>query len=293
MNNSFDSSLNGFDYKTIEAIAKYILDRTKHRPKLGIICGSGLGGIAEQLDKSDVFPYESIPNFPKSTVVGHSGCLVIGNLKGMPTVCMKGRFHNYEGYPLWLCAMPVRVMKLLGINTLIVTNAAGAINPSFNVGDLMIIKDHINIPGFAGNNPLRGKNEDQWGTRFPAINRAYNPELIKMVKGCVADLKLTSFVREGVYCMLGGPSFETVAEIRALHVMGADAVGMSTVHEVIYARHCNIKVIGISLITNKCVSDWDSKEEANHEENIAVGKKRAKDMESLVQHVAEKLNTGA
>ena len=224
-----------------------------------------------------------------SLVAGHSGALVFGMLSGVPTVCMKGRFHAYEGYPLWKCSMPVRVMKLLGVETLMVTNAAGGVNADFQVGDVMIIKDHINIPGFAGNNPLKGANDERWGPRFPPMNKAYDSDLRKLVKRCAADLGMSSFIREGVYCMFGGPCYETVAEIRMIRVLGGDAVGMSTVHEVIVAQHCGLKVIGLSLITNRCVADWDSKEEANHAEVVEVGKLRAKDLENLVSRIVETL----
>ncbi|RWS24202.1 Purine nucleoside phosphorylase-like protein [Leptotrombidium deliense] len=277
-----------YEYEKVEEISNYLLERTKHRPKLGIICGSGLGGLADRLDEKDVFAYETIPHFPVSTVVGHSGCLVFGSIKGVSAVCMKGRFHPYEGYAAWKCAMPVRVMKLLGVNTLIVTNAAGGINATFGVGDIMVIRDHINFPGLSGTNPLVGPNDERWGSRFPPLNKAYDPQLIKLVESCAAELGLSDIMREGVYCMVGGPSYETVAEIRALHILGADAVGMSTVNEVIFAHHCHMRVIGLSLITNKCVMTWDSKDEANHEEVLQTGKSRAKDLENLVSLIVER-----
>lgn len=223
-------------------------------------------------------------------MAGHVGALVFGKLEGVPTVCMKGRFHAYEGYPLWKCSLPVRVMKLMGIKILIVTNAAGGINPGFNVGDLMIIKDHINIPGFAGNNPLNGPNDERWGPRFPPMNKAYDVELRKTFKAVAADLKMTSFLREGVYSMFGGPCYETAAEVRFIRKgLGADAVGMSTVHEVITATHCGIKVFGLSLITNKCVAEDDSKDEVDHCEVVTVANKRATDLEKLISHFVQKL----
>lgn len=222
------------------------------------------------------------------SVVGHTGALVFGTLSGVPTVCMKGRFHAYEGYKLAKCAMPIRVFKLLGVQVVIVTNAAGGVNSSYNVGDVMIIKDHINIPGFAGRNPLKGPNDERWGPRFPPMNKAYDVSLRKLVRKCAGDLHL-DFVQEGVYCMFGGPCYETVAEIRMIRTLGGDAVGMSTVHEAIVAQHCGLKVIGLSLITNCCVADWDSTEEANHAEVVEVGRKRAKDLENLVSRIAETL----
>lgn len=202
---------------------------------------------------------------------------------------MKGRFHPYEGYSLATCAMPVRVMKLLGVQILIVTNAAGGANGSYRVGDVMIIKDHINLPAFAGNNPLKGPNDERWGPRFPPMNKAYDAKLRKLARKCASEQGMDAFTREGVYLMFGGPCYETVAEIKLVRALGGDAVGMSTIPEVIVAHHCGLKIIGLSLITNCCVADWDSTEEANHLEVIEVGKHRAKDLEQLVAKIAAAL----
>lgn len=264
--------------------------RVKICPKLGIIAGSGLGGLADRLEHKHEIPYASIPNFPTSTVAGHAGSLVFGHLEGVPTVCMKGRFHAYEGYPLWKCALPVRVMKLLGVKMLIVTNAAGGINAGYKPGDIMVIKDHLNIPGFAGSNPLKGPNDERWGPRFPPMNRAYDSQLRKVFKDVSRELKLDEYLKEGVYCMFGGPCYETVAEVKFIrHSVGGDAVGMSTIHEVITAVHCGIKVLGISLITNACIADEHSTAVANHEEVVEVGKQRAADMERLVSRFVHKV----
>ena len=178
--------------------------------------------------------------------------------------------------------MPVRVMKLLGIKILLVTNAAGGCNPDYKVGDIMIIKDHVNIPGFAGNNPLKGSNDKRWGIRFPAMNRAYDSVLRALVKDVAKSLSMDSFIREGVYCMFGGPCYETVAEIKLIRLIGGDAVGMSTIHEVITAVHCGLRVMGLSLITNECVADEHSTKVANHEEVMAVADARKPDLEKLV-----------
>lgn len=203
---------------------------------------------------------------------------------------MKGRFHPFEGYPLSKCAMPVRVMKLLGIKVIIITNAAGGVNPNFSTGDIMLIKDHVNIPGFAGNNPLTGPNDERWGPRFPPMNKAYDADLRKKMKGVANELKMSSFLREGVYCMFGGPCYETVAEIKFIRdSIRADVVGMSTVHEVITAAHCGIRVLGMSLVTNCCIADENSTAEANHEEVLAVGRKRAADMENLVARFVQQV----
>lgn len=221
-----------FDSITFESVtetANYLLERTKYRPKIGIICGSGLGHLAEILTDADSFPYEEIPNFPVSTVDGHAGRMVFGYLNGIQVMCMQGRFHFYEGYPLNLCAMPVRVMKTCGITNLIATNAAGGLNAEYNVGDIMIIKDHVNIMGFAGNSPLQGPNDQRFGPRFPPMNRAYDPELIKIAEQLSVEMGLDDVTRTGVYTCLGGPNYETVAELKMWHLLGVDAIGMSTV----------------------------------------------------------------
>ncbi|XP_022124724.2 purine nucleoside phosphorylase isoform X2 [Pieris rapae] len=263
-----------YSYEMLEEIANFLLTKTKIRPIIGIICGSGMGSLADTITDAERIPYEQIPNFPTSTVEGHHGQLVFGRLGDVPVVAMQGRFHYYEGYPLWKCCLPIRVMKLLGVKTLMATNAAGGLNPSYKIGDLMIVNDHINLMGFAGNNPLQGPNDERFGPRFPPMNKAYNYEYRKIAKRVAKELKLDNIIREGVYTCLGGPNFETVAELRMLKMVGVDAVGMSTVHEVITARHCDMKVFGLSLITNECITNYDVEAEANHEEVLDVGKMR-------------------
>lgn len=271
-----------YTFETLQESAQYLLDRIKIRPKIGIICGSGMGSyeqnelcpglMAESLVDKQCFPYEEIPHFPLSTVKGHTGQMVFGYLQGIPVMCMQGRFHYYEGYPLWKCAMPVRVMKLVGVTHLIATNAAGGLNPTYNVGDIMIVKDHVNMMGFAGNNPLQGPNDDRFGPRFPPMNKAYNSTLIEIGNQVAEEMGISNTVHKGVYTCLGGPNFETVAELKMLRMIGVDAVGMSTVHEVITARHCDLTVFAFSLITNQCVIDYEDHGEANHEEVMDVGK---------------------
>ncbi|XP_047503380.1 purine nucleoside phosphorylase isoform X1 [Pieris napi] len=269
-----------YSYEMLEEIANFLLTKTKIRPIIGIICGSGMGSywkdgsLADTIVDAERIPYEEIPNFPTSTVEGHHGQLVFGRLGEVPVVAMQGRFHYYEGYPLWKCCLPIRVMKLLGVKTLMATNAAGGLNPSYKIGDLMIVNDHINLMGFAGNNPLQGPNDERFGPRFPPMNKAYNYEYRKIAKKVAKELNLDNIIREGVYTCLGGPNFETVAELRMLKMVGVDAVGMSTVHEVITARHCDMKVFGLSLITNECITNYDVEAEANHEEVLDVGKMR-------------------
>ena len=215
-------------------------------PSIGLILGSGLGFIADHFEDATVIPYTELPHFPRSTIVGHEGSLVIGRFEGKLCVCMKGRVHYYEGYEMRTLAFPIYVMRALGIKTLLVTNAAGGVNPTFKVGDLMLIEDHLN---FLGDNPLRGPNLDAFGPRFPDMTFAYADD-IRAIWREVASAQGVS-LREGVYAAMLGPSYETPAEIRMLHRLGADAVGMSTVPEVIVAAHSSIKVTALSVITNQ------------------------------------------
>ncbi|WP_107727602.1 purine-nucleoside phosphorylase [Desmospora activa] len=225
--------------------AAYIGKRSGHRPVIGLVLGSGLGVLAEEIRHADVIPYEEIPHFPVSTVQGHAGQLVLGELEGQTVVAMQGRFHYYEGYGLDQVTFPIRVMKDLGVDRLIVTNAAGGINLDFGAGDLMLIQDHINL---MFNNPLFGPNAPEWGVRFPDMSDAYDPSYRQLARRVAEDQNVS--LREGVYVGLTGPTYETPAEIRMLRKLGGDAVGMSTVPEVIAARHAGIRVLGISCISN-------------------------------------------
>ncbi len=237
-------------YDKIQDTASFIAQRTKTRPRVGIILGSGLGGLTAILDKETEIPYKDIPHFPVSTVQGHGGSLLFGTIAGVDVVLMAGRFHYYEGYSMEQVTFPVRVMKALGAETLILSNAAGGTNPGFAIGDLMIIKDHINL---CPEHPLRGPNDERLGTRFPDMSKAYDPELIELAKQTAAENNIT--VRTGVYTGLQGPTFETPAEYKWLHIIGGDAVGMSTVAEVIVARHGGMRVFAISVITDLGVTD--------------------------------------
>jgi purine-nucleoside phosphorylase len=192
-----------FTYEAIHEIASYLLSKTKFRPKIGIICGTGLGHLAENLAQADSFPYEEIPNFPVSTVQGHAGKMIFGLLNGVEVMCMQGRFHYYEGYALAKCSMPVRVMKLIGCTHLVTTNAAGGLNGDYNVGDIMIVKDHINIMGFAGNSPLQGPNDPRFGPRFPPMSRAYDPEYIRVAQDLAKEMGIGHETHTGVYICLG------------------------------------------------------------------------------------------
>jgi len=277
-------------HNAISQCSNYILGKTNYRPKIGIICGSGLGGLAEIVKNPDIFPYEEIPGFPRSTVAGHVGRLLIGELSGTCVLIMQGRFHSYEGYPLWKTAMPVRVMKLIGVEHLLVTNAGGGLNNMFTVGDIMVLKDHINLPGFACQHPLRGPNDDSFGPRFFPTNDLYNKRYRDMAREVARALDLTGIVREGVYTMVGGPNYETVAELKMLREMGVDSVGMSTVPETIVAHHCGMKVFACSLITNMCVVEYNTGIDTNHEEVIEWGKKRANDMKTFIAKMVEEIH---
>jgi len=274
--------VNPYTYDIVKESADFILNHTKHRPKIGIICGSGLGGLANLLENADKFPYANIPHFPTSTVVGHTGQMVVGELGSVPVICMQGRFHLYEGYAMSKVTMPIRVFKLMGIEVIIVTNAAGGLHPSYKVGDIMFLKDHLNFAGWAGDSALRGPNDERFGPRFPPLNTAYDGKLRLLAKQVANELGMADYVHEGVYAMMGGPSYETVAELRALRMLGADAVGMSTIPEVILARHCGIRCFSFSLITNECITEFDAEEEASHEEVVETASRREADLNRFI-----------
>jgi purine-nucleoside phosphorylase len=255
--------------KIDEAVA-YIRSRSAREWRVFIVLGSGLGPLAEEVEDPVYIPYDEIPHFAQSTVPGHSGRFVIGNLHGAPVACMQGRVHFYEGHPMWQVTLPVRVAATLGARTMIVTNAAGGINHNFDVADLMLITDHINFLGIVGNNPLMGPNLDRFGPRFPEMTTAYDAALAALARTVAATQGLV--LREGVYCGLSGPTFETPAEIRMLRVIGADAVGMSTVNEVAVARHSGMRVLGFSAITNVARLSVDEGEPPSHEEVMTASK---------------------
>lgn len=225
--------------------AAYLANRIRRQPKIAIILGSGLGSLADQIEDQIVVPYVEIPHFVRSTAIGHKGNFICGRLGGKEVLAMQGRFHYYEGYTMQQVTFPVRVMKLLGVQHLLVSNAAGGINPSFKLGDLMIIRDHINMLP----NPLIGPNNADFGTRFPDMTRAYDREWIQRMEEVASDLAIP--VKKGVYVGLTGPSFETPAEYAFYGKVGGDAIGMSTVPEVIVARHAGMRVFGMSVITNE------------------------------------------
>ena len=251
--------------QVMEAVATIQL-RTSLKPSVGVILGSGLGDLVTELRHTVALPYAEIPYFARSTVVGHAGRLLIGTLEDVPVVVMQGRFHLYEGYSLPVLTLPVRVMHHLGAHTLIVTNAAGGVNPSYRPGDFMLLRDHINMPGLAGANPLVGANDERLGDRFPPLAHAYDAELRVLARSVAASWPEIT-LHEGVYTMVGGPNYETSAELKFLRTIGTDAVGMSTVPEVIVARHMRMRVLGLSLITNSATGDETV--EVNHAEVLA------------------------
>jgi len=269
----------------IDRIADFIRSRSSKQPKVGIILGSGLGALAKSVEFSTTIPYNEIPEWPVSTVIGHQGQLVFGKLEDKDVVVMQGRVHYYEGYSIAQVALPVRVLQRLGIEILFVTNAAGAVNPDFIPGDLMLITDHINMIGMAGLNPLRGPNLNELGVRFPDMSQAYDPAIMAMARKVAGEEKMK--LQEGVYISLAGPSFETPADLRFLRIIGVDAVGMSTVPEVIAARHGGTRVLGISGISNK--ANLDGAIITSHEEVLEAGQILAPKLTTLIRGVLRRL----
>jgi purine-nucleoside phosphorylase len=271
--------------KTIEQAENAIRARIGIQPEVGMILGSGLGDLADSVTNAVVIPNSQIPQWPLSTVHGHKGRLVIGDLSGVKVIVLQGRTHFYEGYSMGRITLPVRVMQRLGCDKLIVTNAAGAINPGFEPGDLMLINDHLNIIGMGGANPLQGPNLDEFGVRFPDMSQPYDKEFLAMARQ-VCDEAGMSF-QEGVYASIAGPSFETPAELRYLNLIGADAVGMSTVPEVIIARHGGMRILGISGISNK--ANLDGSTITTHEEVLEAGKVLVPKLTTLIRGFLAKL----
>ncbi|XP_010837774.1 PREDICTED: purine nucleoside phosphorylase [Bison bison bison] len=270
----FGTMANGYTYEDYQDTAKWLLSHTEQRPQVAVICGSGLGGLVNRLTQAQTFDYSEIPNFPESTGTGKGkgGSFAEQQLLKLSDVLS---FTSKVTFP-------VRVFRLLGVETLVVTNAAGGLNPNFEVGDIMLIRDHINLPGFSGENPLRGPNEERFGVRFPAMSDAYDRDMRQKAHSTWKQMGEQRELQEGTYVMLGGPNYETVAECRLLRNLGADAVGMSTVPEVIVARHCGLRVFGFSLITNKVIMDYESQGKANHEEVLEAGKQAAQKLERFV-----------
>lgn len=268
-----------------ESAADYIRERSHVTPRFGLVLGSGLGPLADEIEEAVRIPYDEIPGFPQLTVAGHVGQLVIGHLQGQPVVAQQGRAHFYEGLNMQQITFPVRVMAALGIELLMLTNAAGGINPAYAVGELMMICDHINLPGMVGNNPLLGRNDESLGPRFVDLSRAYDRDMRVRAREIASAHNIP--LHEGVYVGLSGPNFETPAEVRFLRGIGADAVGMSTVPEVLVARHSGLRVFACSGITNVAIDDLDAEGEASHEEVLEAGKVLVPRLSTLVRGLLE------
>lgn len=265
----------------IDEIADVIRKKISIEPRVGMILGSGLNGLADSVQNPVHIPYSDLPNFPVSTVHGHVGRFVIGELEGKPVIVMQGRIHYYEGYTMGEITLPVRVMHRLGVHSLVVTNAAGGVNADFVPGDVMLITDQLNLMGMSGLNPLMGPNLDEIGPRFPDMSQPYDREYCELARKVAKDKKLT--LREGVYAGLSGPSFESPADLRFLRLAGADAVGMSTVPEVIVARHGGMRALGLSGISNK--ANLDGSTITTHEEVIEAGRVITPKIETIVRGV--------
>jgi len=274
-----------YTIEDMDRIADEIQGRIAIQPVIGLILGSGLGPLSESVQDPTIIPYHELPGWPLSTVEGHAGELVIGKLEGKEVLVMNGRIHYYEGYEMSQVTLPIRVMQRLGIEIVVVTNAAGGINQDFNPGNPMLITDHLNLLGMAGPNPLRGPNLEEFGTRFPDMSQAYDRNLNEIARKVAKEIDITLY--EGVYVCLAGPTFETPADLRFLLNAGVDAVGMSTVPEVIVANHGGQRVLGISGITNQ--SSLYGEAETTHEEVIETGKLLAPKMMKLIRGILREL----
>ncbi|HCS38522.1 MAG TPA: purine-nucleoside phosphorylase [Anaerolineaceae bacterium] len=271
--------------KDIDQAAQAITKKIKIAPQVALVLGSGLGGLADEVVDPVVISYSDLPNWPVSTIHGHAGRLVIGSLAGVPVMVMQGRAHYYEGYTMDHVTLPIRVMQRMKIGTIILTNAAGAINPDYQPGDVMALNDHIGLIGMAGLNPLRGPNLDEFGERFPDMSQVYDRDLLKLSAEIAKKKKIT--LHQGVYVCLSGPSFESPADLRFLRGIGADAVGMSTVPEAIVARHGRTRVLAFSGISNK--ANLDGNTETTHEEVLAAGSMIVPKLTTLIKGVLESI----
>jgi purine-nucleoside phosphorylase len=272
-----------FSRSDYEGAAQVIRQSTPLQPRVALILGSGLNPLAEAVEDRVVIPYGDIPHFPVATVEGHVGRLVVGQLEGQPVAVMQGRAHYYEGYSMAQIGFPVRVMQTLGVESLIVTNAAGGLNPEFRPGDVMLITDHINLIGMGGLNPLRGPNLEEFGPRFPDMSEPYDAGLQTLARQVAAEADIP--LQQGVYVCLAGPSFESPADLRFLRIIGADAVGMSTVPEVIVARHGSTRVLGLSGISNVALVEGASPAETTHEEVLEAGQTLVPRLEAIIRGV--------
>jgi len=279
---------------SLQPTADYILAAASahgHHPSLGIVCGSGLGELASIVESPVFLAYKDIPGFPVSTAPGHRGRLVIGRLRGVTVVLMQGRVHAYEGHPLWKVTLPIRVMRMLGVTTLIVTNAVGSINPTYQVGDIMLVKDHINMFGLGGVSPLRGPNDESFGPRFFAVNDMYNKRLRSLALWAAREVGVENTVHEGVLSITGGPNYESVAELKMFSNMGVDCVGMSSIPESLVGHHSGMQVLAFCLVTNQCCVDVEAHTSAapNHQEVLDAAEMKKEDLKKFVTKIVEKL----
>ncbi|MNF37390.1 Purine nucleoside phosphorylase 1 [compost metagenome] len=265
-------------WEKVQETVSYIKNRTNFSPEYGVILGSGLGSFTDDMQVAFTLPYDEIPNFPVSTVQGHKGALVFGTIGDKKVVAMQGRFHFYEGYSMKEVTFPVRVMKYLGVGKLIVSNASGGVNPNYKVGSIVIIKDHINM---APEHPLRGKNDERFGPRFVNMSEPYSRKMIAKAKEIAVDLNIE--VHDGIYLGLQGPTFETLAEYRMVKILGADCVGMSTVPEVIVARHMDVETFGVSVITD--MGDEENIDTVSHDEVLEAAKKAEPKVRNLIKEL--------
>jgi purine-nucleoside phosphorylase len=270
---------------SVDGLANFIRSKFAEQIDFGIVLGSGLGGVADSVQNGIGIPYKDLPGWPLSTVIGHAGKMIIGHLENKNVLIMQGRIHFYEGYSMQVVTMPIRVMQRLNIKTLIITNAAGGVNPSFSPGDVMMITDHLNLMGMSGQNPLSGPNLDEFGPRFPDMSQAYDRDLMEIARNVSKEQGIN--LQEGVYAGLSGPSFETPADLRFLRAAGVDAVGMSTVPEVTVARHGSMRVLGFSGISNK--ANLDGSTVTTHEEVLEAGQVIAPKIESIIRAVLKKV----
>ncbi|KAL3309514.1 hypothetical protein Ciccas_011940 [Cichlidogyrus casuarinus] len=270
------------DDERIKNICNFLKGKIPFQPVIAIVGGSGAAKLIDMFTDPIIIPYSDIPSFPVSTVPGHLGNLVCGELNGKKVILMQGRVHLYEGIGAKEITLPIRVLKLLGIEALFLTNAAGSINKKMKMGDFCIVKDHINMPSLSGTNPLMGPNNDEYGPRFPSMTGAYDKKLRAKAKEVAKQLGIQDRVHEGVYSCQAGPAFETPSELKFFAAVGCDLIGMSTAHEVIVARHMGVRCFCLSLVSNECVMDVDEEREPNHEEVLQTGKDRSAQLNAFI-----------
>lgn len=292
---SAEDNWNEYEASQLEMVQEAVNFIRSRLPKgyppveVGVVCGSGCGGIAEALVDGHAIQFEDIPHFIKVTVTGHKGLMHVGTLRGKKAVLLQGRFHAYEGHDCGQAAFPIRVMKLLGATKVILTMATGGLNQDYRLGDLVIVKDHISFPVLAGESPLRGPNDNRMGPRFVAQNNAYDRDLRKLAKNVAEKLGM-DFVREGIYIQTMGPNFETPIECRFLRMIGGDVVGMSNSHEVLVARHMDVKILSISLICNMCIMDVDDEAVTDHGKILETSGARGNDLRQFVSEIVAQLD---